>query len=377
MLAGLWIHLAAVPAQTLVKVIIAIWVVERLIRFVNILYRNISTRGNTRAAVEVLPGDALRVTINVARPWTFTPGQHLYLYLPTLGLWTSHPFSIAWSDHSERIYDAEKGLSVRDSEYLSNPQTSITLIVRRRHGVTSRLYTAALTQQTKAAAATTIITGSSNSNINVVPGTTQPFSLPALVEGPYHSRPWNKTLSSYGTLLLFAGGVGITSILPLIRHALHSYHPPTPTTTSGRTTATRKIILIWTLTHPSHLEWIRPQMQSLLSLPHRREILRIQLYITQPKSAKEVHSPSATVQMFPGRPNFRSILLVESRNQIGAMGVGVCGPGAMADDVRAAVRDMLTGYASTTSGYGGGGGHGRGGSGAAREIDLLEERFGW
>ena len=97
-------------------------------------------------------------------------------------------------------------------------------------------------------------------------------------------------------------------------------------------------------------------MTTILSLPGRRDVLRIQLYVTSPKGTdREIHSPSSTVLMFPGRPNVGSLLEGEAREQVGAMGVGVCGPGGLCDDVRRAVRSMQPG----------------------RNVDFLEEAFGW
>ena len=96
-------------------------------------------------------------------------------------------------------------------------------------------------------------------------------------------------------------------------------------------------------------------MTTILSMPGRRDVLRIQLFVTRPRSAKEIHSPSSTVQMFPGKPNVDALVGMESREQVGAMGVSVCGPGGLGDDVRSAVRR-------------------RQGSG---NVDFLEEGFGW
>ena len=42
--------------------------------------------------------------------------------------------------------------------------------------------------------------------------------------------------------------------------------------------------------------------------------------------------------MFPGRPNIDTLLGMEMEQQVGAMGVSVCGPGALSDEVRLAVR---------------------------------------
>lgn len=90
-------------------------------------------------------------------------------------------------------------------------------------------------------------------------------------------------------------------------------------------------------------------------MPGRRDVLRIQLFVTRPRSTKEIHSPSATVQMFPGKPNVDTLVGMECEEQVGAMGVSVCGPGGLGDDVRNAVRRR----------------QGR------REIEFLEESFGW
>jgi hypothetical protein len=52
----------------------------------------------TTAVVESLDNDLLRVSLHLPRPWIVSPGQHIYLYIPYLSLWTSHPFSVCWND---------------------------------------------------------------------------------------------------------------------------------------------------------------------------------------------------------------------------------------------------------------------------------------
>jgi len=81
-------------------------------------------------------------------------------------------------------------------------------------------------------------------------------------------------------------------------------------------------------------------MDEVLQMPGRREILNIKLFITRPKSSSELHSPSTTVRMLPGRPNVSQIVKSEVMQQIGAMAVTVCGPGGFADNVREAVREV-------------------------------------
>lgn len=147
--------------------------------------------------------------------------------------------------------------------------------------------------------------------------------------------------------MLFAGGVGITHAVPHVRHLVAGF--------ANGSVATRKVVLVWIIQSPEHLEWIRPWMTQILAMDRRREILRIMLFVSRPRSTKEIHSPSSTVQMFPGRPNIDTLMGMEMEQQVGMMGVSVCGPGALSDEVRLAVRRKQ---------FDG-------------SIDFIEEAFSW
>jgi ferredoxin-NADP reductase len=146
---------------------------------------------------------------------------------------------------------------------------------------------------------------------------------------------------------MFAGGIGITHQVPHIRDLVQGY--------SDGTVAARKVVLVWIVKTTEHLEWVRPWMDVILQLPGRREILKILLFITKPRSPREVVSPSATVQMYPGRPNPQVILDKEIEDRVGAMAVTVCGPGSLADSVRDAARKRVD----------------------IASLDFIEESFTW
>ncbi|KAI4224982.1 MAG: hypothetical protein L6R36_004251 [Xanthoria steineri] len=319
----LWKHLEGTVPQKYLLIMILLWAAERFIRLATLVYRSFG-RGGSKAELELLPGDACRVTLKMARPWVFRPGQYAFITVPSVGLWTSHPFSIAWSNNSaeEKNQDSEKGYQITPDDILSSSQekTNMSLIIRRRAGFTDKLFEKA---------------ERSPSGITTVS---------VLVEGPYGGHA---SLQSYGTVMIFAGGVGITHQVPFIRDLVAGY--------ASGTLAARKVVLVWVIQSPEHLEWIRPWMTTILAMDKRRDILRIQLFVTRPRSTKEIHSPSATVQMFPGKPNVDTLIEMEAENQIGAMGVSVCGTGGLSDDVRAAVRRR--------QGY--------------RNIDFLEQGFTW
>ncbi|QSZ34987.1 hypothetical protein DSL72_007849 [Monilinia vaccinii-corymbosi] len=316
---GVYYHLklAHIPQLPLLWGVIALWVAERATRVIKVAYRNFGKAGS-RTLVEALPGKAVRVTVDMARPWKFTPGQHAYLYMPSIGLFQSHPFSVAWSEEAEDL--SEEKLVMNRQDILAMKKTSMSFVIRARTGFTEKLFQKA----------------------------------EASPEGKLHTRCWAEgpyggmhMMHSYGTVMLFAGGVGITHQVPHVRDLVAGY--------ANGTVAARKIVLIWAIQSPEHLEWIRPWMTSILAMDKRREALRIMLFVSRPRSTKEVHSPSATVQMFPGRPNIETLIEAEMENQVGAMGVTVCGSGALSDDVRSAVRKNQH----------------RG------NIDFVEEAFSW
>lgn len=317
---GIWYHLRLkdLPQFKLLLVAIVIWLLERTVRSIRIGYRNFG-RGGTKAQLEALPGNAVRVTVDLARPWKFSPGTHAYLYMPSIGGTSSHPFSVAWSEEAEDLSE-ERGLATTRQDVLSFRKTRLSFVVRARTGFTYELLK-------KAEAAPE---GKCTAKV--------------YVEGPYGA---GHTLHSYGTVMLIAGGIGITHQVPHVRDLVAGY--------ANGTVAARRILLVWIIQSPEHLEWIRPWMTEILAMDKRRDILRIMLFISRPRSTKEIHSPSATVQMFPGRPNIETLMDMEIEHQVGAFAVSVCGSGSLSDDVRAAVRERQT----------------------RTNIDFSEEAFTW
>lgn len=325
---GVYIHgrLGNLPQQRYIAWMISLWVLERVGRLLRIIYRNLGLRSCTKVTVEAMPGEACRVTFELRRPWRYKPGCHVYAYLPAVSMWMSHPFSIAWCQERPMPYltlEDEKlpsNKSDLDIPVTSRTTTSISLIMCKRTGMTAKLYRKAR------AAPTGVIT------------------MYGAVEGPYGGH---ESLDSYGTAILFAGGVGITHQLSYVRHLIDGNE-------SG-TVATRKIVLVWSVRTTETLEWIRPWMDEILAMPNRRQMLKILLFVTKPRSAREVVSRSETVLMYPGRANPKVILEKEMKTRVGAVGVTVCGPGAFADDVRAATREVME----------------------EGTVDFVEESFTW
>lgn len=333
---GILLHceIQSLPQKPFVYTFISLWGVERLIR----LFRVFSRRG-TKVQIEALEGGACRVTFDMPGSWTKSPGCHIYAYIPAVSLWMSHPFSVAWVDRDPIIYDnwSQASNTVRSLRPLpsndsgldqiiwrKNKRTVISCIIASRSGMTAGLYRKAK--------------GTPSGIIR----------LSAFVEGPYGGL---EKLRSYGTVLLFAGGVGITHQLSHLYDLVFAF--------SDLTCSTRKVILIWSVRTENQLEWARPWLNEVLEMPKRGNSVNVTSYVTRPThqdgdaTIKEMGNSMLHINF--GRMCVSQILEREFQERVGAMSVGVCGPGGLADDVRAATRALM----------------GRG------KVDFWEEGFTW
>lgn len=325
---GVWVHceLGHLPQVPYCKAILGIWLVERLWRVMHLAKLNFSRHRTTEATVEALDGEACRVTITLPKFVNIKPGTHAYLRFWKCKAWESHPFSIAWVEHTSK--DEKDSLPKYEKDAPPLPPrdldtTAVSFIISAHTGMTRALYQSA--QAIKASKR-------------------DYWTMGAAMEGPYGGH---HSLDSYGHCVLFAGSSGITHQLSYLRHLITGYEKGT--------IATQKVTLVWVVRSSNHLAWVRPWMDIILALPKRKEVLTVKLFVTKPKCTAEVHSPSSTVQMFPGRPNIKSLMDIEVAEQAGAMCVTVCGPGGLADNVRHTVRS-LQGQTS---------------------IDFIEEAFTW
>jgi len=358
-LVGVYVHLdkSKLPQLPYAQLCIAFWVAEWVWRVARICYHNVSRRhGITKITVEALPAEACRVTFELRRPWHWTPGCHVHAYLPAFALWSSHPFSVAWAENRSRTplteVDLEKVSSCQDPSARGTLRSERPALVAR-HSAYSKLSGETRTTTTvieathkapdanialpRDSAVTTVSlimrvrTGMTRKLYDKASASkTGSITTWGAIEGPYGGH---ESLASYGTVILFAGGVGITHCVGYLHHLILQYQ--------AGTSSTRKLLLVWSVPNTEALEWVRVWMDRILRMDGRRDILRIQLYVTKPRHRGEVLSNTGSVQMFPGRCNAQTIIRKEMAEREGALGVTVCGPGAFADSVRAAVRNVV------------------------------------
>tara|TARA_R110002003_G_scaffold296_2_gene18598 strand:+ start:9402 stop:11222 length:1821 start_codon:yes stop_codon:yes gene_type:complete len=321
---GVYFHLArhALPQLPWVYLIIAFLILELIARTFRILYYNVSGRQPfwTSVALEALPGEATRVTFFLPCSWNANPGSHVHVYLPRIALWSSHPFSIAWTHSSGyTLLDPEKLPSnITDINVDGGPST-VSCIIRARTGMTRTLYD--LAQRTES---------------NMV-------SLSGAIEGPYGGY---HSLDSYGTVVLFAGGVGITHPLSFVRRLLAGHN--------NKSAATQKILLVWCIPHIEAMDWIEPWLEELAAMANFHNIVRIRLHVSRMSPVDlRTRSLPPYLDIHGQRCDVQEVLDAEVLAQVGAMVVTVCGPSGFNNSVTEAVRRRV----------------------GIRSIDFMEEAF--
>ncbi|KPA39435.1 fad--containing protein [Fusarium langsethiae] len=140
----------------------------------------------TTASIQQI-GHGVEIQVSMPRPLKYRAGQFVFLSIPRLAAFQFHPFQVAW-------------------EYLSDSGRQVVVfVVQPRHGFTGRLRLAKPMKE-----------------------------YTAFIEGPYGSPT---ALDQYGTVLLFATGIGIAGQLPYMREQLHLYRK--------WRTKTRRHVLFW------------------------------------------------------------------------------------------------------------------------------------
>lgn len=193
-LVTLWLHLPSTPllegSRLYLLLCCIVFSTNKLLRYFSIIYSSLSITNRSLAVIQQ-QGEGVEVRIRMARPLRFKAGQYIYLSLWGLSSFSAfelHPFQICWAYQE-------------DSE-----QQVLVLLAQPRRGFTRALREAVFREYR------------------------------AFIEGPY-GKP--VALGQYGTVLLFATGVGITGQLPYVKELLELYHQCRA--------KTRRIALFWEL----------------------------------------------------------------------------------------------------------------------------------
>jgi predicted ferric reductase len=184
------------------------WAATYTHRNVLLVYRNFSMSKPCTSILVESVHNSLQVKVTLPRPWKVKPGQYVYLTMLRPGFFSilqRHPFMVAGSEAQDHDFQ---------------------LRIQPRAGFTNRLWTRTL-------------------------GGTREFS--AFVEGPYGH---GFDLQDFGTVVLFASGIGIVGHLAYVQKLVLDYRQSK--------TKTRDLLLVWHVDNKYQLDLVWEIMNNVL-----------------------------------------------------------------------------------------------------------------
>ena len=231
---------------------VAIWLFSYCIRLFYLNWTNpwrMSWLIGEEAAVTILPQNAVKVTIPTQVKWK--PGQYIYLRMPGISIFENHPFTIA--SLCSEDFPSEYGEQYRD----------MTLVFRPFGGFTRKVLDAAIEQG--------------------------PYkTYRAFLDGPYGGM--RRELAAFDTVVLFAGGSGITAIVSQLLDLIKRMR-------DGKA-VTKQVHVVWALKRPETMEWFKEELRICReSAPP--ETVHCQFFIT---AAKRHNPDTYSMPPTPNRP---------------------------------------------------------------------------
>lgn len=281
-IAGCWYHVMYWHGFTgiyedWIYAVSAVWFFDRLVRAFRIC-RN----GIPRATVTEISPDIVRVDVKGVR-WTPRPGYHAYAYFPTLvplRPWENHPFSIINTAMLRSQSHVLPG-----TRYPKQRRSSDVNDIEEGKGKQEEVTTA------PSAEGTDSITLYVKNHHGITKHLRAHQGLPVLFDGPYRGNASGGVLKC-DRVLLIGGGIGVTGLLPWINAHVN-------------------VKLAWSLKETSE-----PLAQDLATA-------------LENIADKEV--------LVGKRLDVNALLAQEIQAGWDRVGVVVCGPDSLCDDVRAAV----------------------------------------
>lgn len=359
-LVGTWYHIIIhfsydFGYQTWLYLCFVFWAADRLARVGRILYYNGS--GVSKAYVEAIPGtDIMQLTVFPRGHWTFGPGEHSFLYFPGLvKFWESHPFSCAgWhlpGQHdpsmSTQVTHLNGESSGKETYVLSSQsyeEPYLRFMVRAHSGITGRL----------------------RRRLEHSPPGSQ-LEVSVLTEGPYSGhRATNGPLYTADTILMIAGGIGVTHILGFVQEYASTRRLRLnggPHGHSRKIMPAKRFVFAWVAKELPLIEYVkRNYLQDIDGVEFMFYCDGLNQHIEKFESHEHEHDEEANgfsggkhAEVNMSFMNIGSVLrnVVEPGLQTTVM---VCAPGVMSDEVTRQVVNCIK---------------------EGHKVDLVEETFAW
>lgn len=264
--------------ENLLYAAISVWVFDRLVRVGRIIRNGV----HYATVTDVGPGH-VRVTIPDVR-WGAAPGMHAYVHFPTLNKWRP------WENHPFSVNSATSFYSWRNDEVLLDTDSNEGNLSNDQQRATEKplAFSSTTNKPSRETAGISLII---KKNAGMTHNLQKHSRLLILLDGPYPKYS-SKEVLKCDRILLIGGGIGITGLIAWI-----NVHP--------------NIKLAWSMKEASSalIDELEPVLHSLA-----------QKYI-----------------LVSRRIDVERLLAEEVRGGYKSIGVVVCGPGGLGEEVRAIV----------------------------------------
>ncbi|KAI9766705.1 MAG: hypothetical protein M1840_006349 [Geoglossum simile] len=154
------------------------------------------------------------------------------------------------------------------------------------------------------------------------------YPVSAIIDGPYGGHDF----SQYGTVMMFATGIGVANHLSYIKELVQGYN--------RCEVKTRHIILVWRPEKDGDQIWAKSLMDKLLLDDITAYAIEVYIYVHDAKMEKRV-KPDGRITTIMGEPNIENILNKAFRSLKGEMVISISTDVQMSDDIRDTVSRNL------------------------------------
>ena len=257
------------------------------------------------AFVQLLPGKTLRLTLRTPNKVSWKPGQWVYLNIPSVRFWESHPFTIASAHDADfpvttEFVDADAETGLAHAQKVKGEERTMVLLVRCRRGFTRTLWNfVAKKRQMQIQAAADALHGA---GVYGMPGTamvpvlgkdTTGVHMRAIVDGPYGSTS-RTNWHIHSTVVIVCGGSGVSFGMSLLEHLCACIVGATKfgkEGKGGKDFLTRRVRFVWILREFSHLQWVAAALRRCIEMVPP-EHLQVDLYVTHFNHRSALSGPS-------------------------------------------------------------------------------------
>lgn len=192
---------------------------------------------SSSATLTQLPGQMIRIEILAPRGFGFSSAQHCFLRFPSISCLDNHPFTITSAPIP----------STRDF-YGRKYQQNLVFLARSHQGFTKKVANYCAAQPDR--------------------------EVSAWIEGPYGGvhRPIERL---YDTIILVAGGTGITACLPWLEYI----------TSKAEKIRCRHLVLIWVMKEQNHVKWVEPMLEMVFTRSRSPVLVRTRFFVTSNTAA--------------------------------------------------------------------------------------------